>query len=144
LLDAGVYDGESEQDYSSAIYHQPLKVTKKRTVVIRDLVKRFGGFTAVDRLSLNLYENEILCLLGHNGAGKTTTISVLTGLLDKTEGSVRVQGMDLVKDLDKIREVLGICSQRDVLYDELTVEEQLRFMGQVKGLQGNELDTEIE
>ena len=73
-------------------------------------MKRFGNFTAVDHLSLNLYENEILCLLGHNGAGKTTTISVLTGLLDKTAGSVRVQGMDLVNDLEKIREVLGICS----------------------------------
>lgn len=52
------------------------------------MIKKFGDFTAVDRLSINLYENEILCLLGHNGAGKTTTISVLTGLLEKTSGLV--------------------------------------------------------
>jgi ATP-binding cassette subfamily A (ABC1) protein 3 len=52
------------------------------------LVKKFGDFTAVNKLSINLYENEILCLLGHNGAGKTTTISMLTGLLDKTSGKV--------------------------------------------------------
>jgi ABC-type multidrug transport system ATPase subunit len=65
-------------------------------VLIRGLVKRFGDFTAVDRLSLNLYENEILCLLGHNGAGKTTTISVLTGLLEKTQGVVQMYDLDLV------------------------------------------------
>lgn len=59
---------------------------------------------------MNLYENEILCLLGHNGAGKTTTISVLTGLLQKTSGKVRVLGRDLESDLDSIRELIGICS----------------------------------
>jgi ABC-type multidrug transport system ATPase subunit len=63
-------------------------------------VKKFGNFTAVDKFGINLYENEILCLLGHNGAGKTTTISVLTGLLEKTTGVVSMYGLDLEKDLD--------------------------------------------
>lgn len=92
-------------------------------MIIRELVKKFGDFTAVDRVSINLYPSEILCLLGHNGAGKTTTISVLTGLLSKSAGLVRMCGYDLENDLDKIREIVGICNQRDVLYDELTVRE---------------------
>lgn len=64
----------------------------------------------MDHLSINLYENEVLCLLGHNGAGKTTTISVLTGLLDKTSGRVDMYGLDLVNDLDQLREIIGICN----------------------------------
>lgn len=59
--------------------------------------------------------------MGHNGAGKTTTISMLTGMIDKTEGKVYINGEDLEQNLDAIRENVGICTQRDVLYDSLTV-----------------------
>jgi len=79
-------------------------------VEIKNLSKKFGDFTAVDGLSLNLYSNQILCLLGHNGAGKTTTINVLTGLLSKTSGKVSVNGVDLEENLDDIRENFGICN----------------------------------
>ncbi len=88
------------EDQSSALYHEKRKNDKEPTVIIRELIKKFNNFTAVDHVSINLYENEILCLLGHNGAGKTTTISVLTGLLDKTSGKVQMYGLDLVNDLD--------------------------------------------
>lgn len=82
-------------------------------------------------------------MLGHNGAGKTTTINLLTGLLSKTSGRIIVNGSELEGKIDKIRESFGICNQRDVLYDELTVYEQLKFMGRIKGLEGTDLDNEI-
>lgn len=85
--------------------------------------KTFGDFTAVDSISINLYSSQILCLLGHNGAGKTTTINLLTGLLKKNGGDVLVNGIELEENIDEIREFFGICNQRDVLYDELTVYE---------------------
>lgn len=97
-------------DMSSAIYHQKINFNKQVTIEIRNLVKKFGNFTAVNKLSINLYENEILCLLGHNGAGKTTTISMLTGLLDKTSGKVQILNLDINTQLDSIRELIGICN----------------------------------
>lgn len=93
----------------------------------------------MDKLSIKLYRSEILCLLGHNGAGKTTTISMLTGMIQKTSGTVIINGQDLEENLDAIRENVGICTQRDVLYDSLTVLEQMQFMGRVKGLEGVDL-----
>ncbi|CAD8134445.1 unnamed protein product [Paramecium octaurelia] len=132
-------------DGSSAFYHEQRNyLNVKPSVKIRSIVKKFGNFTAVDQVSLNLYQKEILCLLGHNGAGKTTTINVLTGLLSLTAGKVYVFDQELESNLEEIRERIGICNQRDVLYDELTVKEQLQFMGRVKGLEGNDLEQEIQ
>lgn len=65
---------------------------------------------AVSNITLNLYESQIFCLLGHNGAGKTTTISLLTGMISKTSGIVNIYGYDLDRDLDKIRLNLGLCT----------------------------------
>jgi ATP-binding cassette subfamily A (ABC1) protein 3 len=61
--------------------------------------------------------------LGHNGAGKTTTISLLTGLIEKDSGSVQINGKDFDQDLDEIRTSIGLCPQKDILYDNLTVTE---------------------
>ncbi|CAD8050071.1 unnamed protein product [Paramecium sonneborni] len=132
-------------DSSSAYYHEQRNyLNMKPSVKIRQIVKKFGNFTAVDQVSLNLYSKEILCLLGHNGAGKTTTINVLTGLLSLSGGKVYVYDQELESNLEEIRERIGICNQRDVLYDELTVKEQLQFMGRIKGLEGNDLEQEIQ
>ena len=108
------------------------------------LYKEFGTLKAVNAVTLNLYESQIFCLLGHNGAGKTTTISLLTGLVKKTSGKVisnklkhiisfLVYGMDLDKDMPRIRNSLGLCTQKDCLYDSLTVAEHLAFIGGIKG-----------
>lgn len=67
--------------------------------------------------------------MGHNGAGKTTTISLLTGLIEKTKGKILINGEDLDENLDDIRQTFGLCLQKDVLYDKMTIEEHLMFIG---------------
>lgn len=74
------------------------------------LTKYFGDLKAVNNISLSLYEKNIFCLLGHNGAGKTTTISLLTGLISKSFGNVKIYGKDLEEDIEEIRNNLGICN----------------------------------
>lgn len=89
------------------------------------LQKSFKKLKAVNNISLSLYDGQILTLLGHNGAGKTTTISLLTGLIPKDSGSIRVYGKSIDDDIDNIRKITGICPQMDVQYDNLTIEEHL-------------------
>ena len=85
-------------------------------------------------MTLNLYENEIFCLLGHNGAGKTTTISLLTGLYEKSSGLITMYDLDLDKNLIEVRKMIGLCNQKDILYNYLTVIEHLIFMSGIKGI----------
>jgi len=92
-----------------------------------NLVKRFGDFTAVDRVSFEIGEGEVFGFLGPNGAGKTTTIRMLCCLIEPTEGSGEVLGFDIYKDADKIKERIGYMSQRFSLYADLTVLQNLSF-----------------
>ncbi|KAL4503253.1 hypothetical protein ABPG72_000859 [Tetrahymena utriculariae] len=136
---------QNQVDYCSAKYKEEFRNVNNLSVTIkvRDLVKTFGDFTAVDHLSLTLYEQQIFCLLGHNGAGKTTTISLLTGLLSKNQGKIIMNDLDFDENLDQIRQNIGLCQQKDVLYDSFTVEEHLQFIGRIKGREGVELENEI-
>lgn len=113
-------------------------------VETRDLTKRFGAFVAVDRLSLRIETGEVFGLLGSNGAGKSTAIRMLTGLLSPTSGEAKVLGVDVVRDPETVKRSLGYMSQRFSLYDDLTVEENLRFFGGVYGLHGARLAARIE
>ncbi|CAK72042.1 unnamed protein product (macronuclear) [Paramecium tetraurelia] len=122
-----------DNDVSSAIYHEEIKYSSPPSIIIKNLQKRFGTLKAVDNISLYLYESEIFCLLGHNGAGKTTAISVLTGMISKTSGLVSMYGMNLDTQLPKIRQSLGLCTQKDCLYEDLTVEENLEYISSIKG-----------
>jgi len=108
------------------------------------LHKRFGDLVAVERLDLAVRKGEIFGLLGANGSGKTTTIRMLTGLMPPTSGRAEVAGIDVVKDPEAVRRRLGYMSQRYGLYDDLTVEENLRFYAGVYGLVGAEGRTRIE
>jgi len=92
-----------------------------------NLVKRFGDFTAVDRVSFEIGEGEVFGFLGPNGAGKTTTIRMLCCLIEPTEGAGEVLGFDIYKDADKIKERIGYMSQRFSLYADLTVLQNLSF-----------------
>ncbi|HEY7509001.1 MAG TPA: ABC transporter ATP-binding protein [Vicinamibacteria bacterium] len=115
-----------------------------RAVEIRDLVKRFGAFTAVDGISLGVEEGEIFGFLGANGAGKSTTIRMLCGLLAPTSGTARVLGVDVMRDPEEVKRRIGYMSQRFSLYEDLSVRHNLRFFGGVYGLRGRALATREE
>ena len=94
-----------------------------------DLVKRFGDFCAVDHISFQARKGEIFGFLGPNGAGKSTTIRMLCGLLHPTSGVASVAGIDVAKQPERVRQNIGYMSQRFSLYNDLTVEENIRFFG---------------
>src|SRR5271166_425985 len=98
------------------------------------LVRRFGHFTAVNDVSFQIQKGEIFGFLGPNGSGKTTVIKMLTGLLPLTEGAATVEGIDVRKDPEGVRENIGYMSQNFSLYSDLTVFENLTFYGRVYGL----------
>jgi ABC-2 type transport system ATP-binding protein len=98
-------------------------------VVVEDLVKRFGDFYAVDHISFQARKGEIFGFLGPNGAGKSTTIRMLCGLLHPTSGVASVAGIDVARQPERVRQNIGYMSQKFSLYNDLTVEENIRFFG---------------
>ncbi len=103
------------------------------------LVRRFGDFTAVNDVSFRVEKGEIFGFLGPNGSGKTTVIKMLTGLLPLSSGDATVQGIDVSKDPETVRENIGYMSQNFSLYSDLTVSENLTFYGRIYGLPGDRL-----
>lgn len=108
-------------------------------IVIDKLTKKFGSFTAVDKISLNIKKGSIYGLLGPNGSGKSTTIRMLCGVLNKTSGNATILGLDVFKNTEKVRQSLGYMSQKFSLYDDLTVDENLSFYAGIYGLSKNDL-----
>ncbi len=103
-------------------------------IVAQDLTRRFGDFTAVDRVSFTVAQGEVFGFLGANGAGKTTAIRMLIGLLAPSEGQATVAGFDIRTDADRVRARIGYMSQRFSLYDDLTVRENIALYGGIYGL----------
>lgn len=110
----------------------------------RDLTKRFDQFTAVDRLTLNVAEGEVLALLGHNGAGKTTTVRCLSGILEPTSGTARVAGLDVVREARQVRRLVGLLTEFPGLYDRMAAEEYLNFFGEMQGVAKKDIQTRGE
>lgn len=100
----------------------------------RDLVRRFGGFVAVDRITFDVREGEVFGFLGANGAGKTTAIRMLTGLLAPSGGQARVAGHDVYTESEIIKRQIGYMSQRFSLYEDLTVIENIQLYGGIYDL----------
>src|SRR5512141_2640027 len=94
---------------------------------VHGLTKKFGDFTAVDHVSFTVEPGEVLGYLGPNGSGKTTTIRMLCGLLTPTEGIARIMGIDVFRNPEQIKPLIGYMSQKFSLYDDLTVLENLEF-----------------
>lgn len=113
-------------------------------ITARELTKRFGDFTAVDRISFEVGQGEIFGFLGANGAGKTTAMRMLTGLSMPTSGSATVAGHDLVSSPEQVKRNIGYMSQRFSLYQDLTVAENIRFFGGIYGLDDRTLATRSE
>lgn len=103
-------------------------------IVIHDLTKKFEDITAVDGLSLNINKGELFGLLGPNGAGKTTIINILCGLLTPTKGSVSVGGYNVQKELQNVKELIGVCTQETAVYPFLTGRENVELFGNLHAM----------
>ena len=112
----------------------PATKSAEYAIVARELTRRFGNFTAVDRISFDVGQGEVFGFLGANGAGKTTAMKMLIGLLAPTSGDARVAGLDLKTDTEQIRTRIGYMSQRFSLYEDLTVLENIALYGGIYGL----------
>jgi ABC-2 type transport system ATP-binding protein len=104
-------------------------------LVTENLGKKYGDYSAVENLSLEVKEGSIFGFLGHNGAGKTTTISMLTTLILPTSGKAYIGGHDVVKENLKVRNMLGYLPENVSLYGDLTAVENLRFFGKLSGVE---------
>jgi ABC-2 type transport system ATP-binding protein len=116
----------------------------KPIIIVRDLVRMFGDFTAVAKTSFDVARGEIFGLLGPNGAGKTTTFRMLCGLLPATSGHLEVAGRNLRTARAQARARIGYVSQKFALYGNLSVLENLEFFGGAYGLRGKVLRAHIE
>lgn len=108
------------------------------------LTRRFGGFTAVDRIDLEVRRGEIFGFLGANGAGKTTAIRMLCGLLEPSGGSGSVAGFDIRKESHRIRTRIGYMAQKFALYPDLSVRHNMRLFGGLYGLAGKTLQGRMD
>jgi ABC-2 type transport system ATP-binding protein len=113
-------------------------------IEIRQLVKRFGPFTAVDGVTFSVQRGEVLGFLGPNGAGKSTTMKMITGFLAPTSGSAVVAGHDVVRDPQAVKEVIGYLPEGAPAYPDMTSETFLNFVAQVRGLSGTERRRRID
>lgn len=140
--------GASRRD-ASGMYLQtsavlPVTDHAESVIVVRDLVRRFGDFTAVASTSFEVRRGEIFGLLGPNGAGKTTTFRMLCGLLPATSGSLQVAGANLRVAPARARARIGYVAQKFSLYATLTVRENLAFYGAAYGLHGRQLTERMD
>lgn len=111
-----------------------LEQSSENSIEVFNLTKKFGDFVAVNEVSFSVTKGEIFGFLGANGAGKSTTIRMLCGLLRPSSGKAKVGGYDIITQSEKVKETIGYMSQKFSLYEDLTVEENIRFFGGVYGL----------
>ncbi len=104
-------------------------------ILVENLTKKFSNVIALENISLSIKEGEIFGFLGPNGAGKTTLIKILATLIRPTSGKVTIDGLDIVKDKDKIREKIGLVSHETYLYEELAARENLEFYAKLYGVE---------
>ena len=109
-----------------------------------NLVKRYGPHTAVDNASFTIERGEIVGFLGPNGAGKSTTMNILSGYLSSTEGTVTVDGMNILEHPMEAKKKIGYLPENPPLYPEMTVREYLRFAGEIKKVPSEELPSRME
>ena len=109
-------------------------------IIVTDLTRRFGAFTAVDHLTFDVRPGEVFGFLGANGAGKSTTIRMLCGLLRPSAGTAVVGGIDVSRDPEAVKRRIGYMSQRFSLYEALTVDQNIRFFAGIYGIRGREFE----
>ena len=109
-------------------------MSEEKVIEVSDLTKKFGDFTAVNRITFDVHKGEIFGFLGANGAGKTTAMKMLIGILKPTSGEALVAGFDVLSHPNKVKRNIGYMSQKFALYDDLTVMENITFFGGIYGL----------
>jgi ABC-2 type transport system ATP-binding protein len=115
----------------------------KTAIEVKSLYKSFGNLQAVQGASFSAEEGEVLSLLGPNGAGKSTTISMLSGLLEPTQGEAAIMGHSLRSDAEAAKACLGVVPQEIALYPDLSARENLLFWGKMYGLRGTALNQRV-
>lgn len=118
--------------------------SQEKTVVIKNLVKKFGNFTAVDNISFEVSKGEIFGFLGANGAGKTTAIRILCGLSSPTSGDGTVAGYSIKNQQESIKKHIGYMSQKFSLYSDLKVWENIELFGGIYGLNDKQIAEKID
>ncbi|WEK55787.1 MAG: ABC transporter ATP-binding protein [Candidatus Cohnella colombiensis] len=111
---------------------------------VKNVIKRYRDFLALDHISFSIQEGEIFGLLGPNGAGKTTTISILSGLMGYDGGEVKFQGKELSRNEMEIKRELGVVPQEIALFEDLSAYENLDYFGRLYGLKGKQLKERIQ
>lgn len=104
-------------------------------IEVENITKLYGQHAALDRISFTVNEGEILGFLGPNGAGKTTTMNIITGYISATDGSVKVDGMDILENPQEVKKKIGYLPELPPLYYDMTVDEYLHFAAQIKGVE---------
>ena len=124
-------------------HHQELpdinenRSSNKQILNLKDVSKSFECLKAVDNFNLDIFSNEIFCLLGHNGAGKSTLINMISGKFAPDSGDILLNGKSLLTNKRYLYENIGLCEQEDIIFDYLTVEESLDFICRIKGTKIN-------
>src|SRR5437879_12407934 len=113
-------------------------------ISVKDLSKRYARNTAVDHISFEVAKGQIVGFLGPNGAGKTTTMRMLTCFLPPTAGTATVAGLDVVEQSLEVRKRIGYLPETPPIYPELETEEYMKFVGNMKGLSGADLQTGVD
>ena len=109
-------------------------ITTEPVITVKNMVKKFGTFVANDNLNFEVYKGEIFGFIGAIGAGKTTAIRILCGLSTPTSGEMKVAGFDIYRQTEKIKQNIGYMSQKFSLYEDLTINENIRFFGGIYGM----------
>ena len=126
------------------IHIEGAALSNKSIIVVKNLTKTFGDFVAVDNITFDMKKGEIFGLLGPNGAGKSTTIRMLSTLTRPTKGTATIGGFDVVKQDNEVRKLIGIVSEKMIMYNRLTAKENLWFFGTLFGMPKDDLNKRID
>ena len=117
---------------------------QEKIIIVENLTKQFGDFTAVKGISFHVDKGEIFGFLGANGAGKTTAMKMLIGISNPTNGTANVAGFDVHTQSEEVKRNIGYMSQKFSMYDDLTVKENITFFGGIYGLSRKQIKTKTE
>lgn len=113
-------------------------------IEVKQVTKKYGSFTAVEDVTFQIQKGEIVGLLGQNGAGKTTTMNMITGYIEPTKGDIFINGYNILKNPKKAKRLIGYMPENTPLYEDLTVEEFVQYLAELKLVSKKEKKEKIE